>query len=661
MRGMTRLVGTGVVVAALLVAAVVAASGTAAPTATTGAPVTTVGVRSMWSDVAVGPVIGSRALLASAPAAPTDLGPADAAAVRARRLTGQSDATVRVVAEARPGTADAVADRAVALGGRIELRVGTLVQATVPASAVEPLASTGAVRRVRPPAVFVPSGTPGEGVAATNGPVWQAHGLTGKGVKVAVFDFGFAGLAERQAAGEIPASAVVVDLCAGNAAGPENHGTAVAEIVADLVPDAQLYLICIDTDVSLAAAEAYAKANGVRVVNLSGGFYNTWRGDGLGPAGTPDAIAADARANGILWINAAGNDARSHWSGVFTSADRDPFNDFAPGDELNAVVVPNGNVVCGFLRWDGWPVPTDDFDLGFYDVAAGAFVAVSDDDQLEEDLPPTEAFCIQNVSGAARLAGFVIVRYAGSGTPSFDLFVEGEPYGLALRYAVAGRSVADPAASPNVVTAGAACWRTGAIEPYSSQGPTIDGRVKPDLAAPDSVSTATYGPFTACGESGFSGTSAAAPHATGIAALVRQRFPKLPVDGVRALLLQEVADAGTPGVDPVYGAGNLRLRELPQAVLKALPARARAGTQTLLRFRVQEAQWDVRDHVHVYRGAKLLRSFELPFASGSTATARSVVWRSPARAPGRYRFCAEGWDRAGHASSTSCAVITVVR
>ena len=663
MKRMTRLAWAGVVVAASVVLAV-AAAGTAAPTATTvlAARLPDVSTTAAsWREVGVPSGLGRRAQLDAAPAVATDLAANAFAEARALRPSDRAAATARVVAEARLGSATAVAERVVALGGRVELRVGSLVQATVPAAAVQTLANAEPVRRVRPPAVFVPAGTPGEGVAATNGPAWQAHGLRGKGVKVAVVDVGFAGLAERQAAGEIPASAAVVDLCGGEAAG-ESHGTAVAEIVSDLVPDAQLSLICIDTDVALAAAEAYVKANRIRVVNLSGGFYNTWRGDGQGPAGTPDAIVADARANGILWINAAGNEALSHWSGSFTSADGDAFHEFVPGDEVNNVLVPAGNVVCGFLRWDGWPVPTDDFDLGLYDSASGSVVAVSAEDQLLGRLPPTEELCVENTSGAARVAGFVIARYAGAGTPSFDLFVAGSPYDLALERVVAARSVPDPAASPNVVATGAACWQSRGIEPYSSQGPTIDGRVKPDVTAPDSVSTATYGAFSACGLSGFSGTSAAAPHATGIAALLLQRFPTLPVDTLQTLLLQEVADAGPPGVDSVYGAGNLRLRELPQAVLKALPARVKPGKQTLLRFSIGQAQWDVRDHVHVFRGATLIRSFTLPFASAAAATTRSVVWRSPSRVAGaRYRFCTEGWDRAGHPSAPSCAAIDVVR
>jgi hypothetical protein len=58
------------------------------------------------------------------------------------------------------------------------------------------------------------------------------------------------------------------------------------------------------------------------------------RGDGSGGAGRPDAIVADARAQGVLWVNAAGNYAQEHWSGTFFDPDlndeNDDFHDF-PG------------------------------------------------------------------------------------------------------------------------------------------------------------------------------------------------------------------------------------------------------------------------------------------------------------------------------------------
>src|SRR4029077_8350848 len=58
---------------------------------------------------------------------------------------------------------------------------------------------------------------------------------------------------------------------------------------------------------------------------------------------------------------------------------------------------------------------------------------------------------------------------------------------------------------------------------FSSRGPTLDGRVKPDIAAIDGVSITGAGSFS----KDFFGTSAAAPHLGGIAALLLQSAPCL--------------------------------------------------------------------------------------------------------------------------------------
>ena len=61
------------------------------------------------------------------------------------------------------------------------------------------------------------------------------------------------------------------------------------------------------------------------------------------------------------------------------------------------------------------------------------------------------------------------------------------------------------------------------IQYFSSRGPTLDGRMKPDISAIDGVSITGAGRFG----SPFFGTSAAAPHVAGIAALALQAAPCL--------------------------------------------------------------------------------------------------------------------------------------
>ena len=68
---------------------------------------------------------------------------------------------------------------------------------------------------------------------------------------------------------------------------------------------------------------------------------------------------------------------------------------------------------------------------------------------------------------------------------------------------------------------GAAAWfATDTIETFSSQGPTIDGRIKPDIVGADGGDSVTY-------PGGFFGTSQASPHVAGLAALVKQHFPSM--------------------------------------------------------------------------------------------------------------------------------------
>ncbi|MGH2500475.1 MAG: S8 family serine peptidase, partial [Candidatus Limnocylindria bacterium] len=414
------------------------------------------------------------------------------------------------------------------------------------------------MRFVRPPLRPLEQATTSEGAQASNALAWHQAGITGIGTKIAVIDTGFAGYLERQQSGDLPAGALVVDHCGGAFASGSSHGTAVAEVVHDLAPGAQLHLVCIDSEVTLGVAKDYAKAQGIHVINFSLVFTASGRGDGTGGPATPDGIAADARAAGILWVNAAGNFAQGHWSGTFLSTNGDGWHEFAAnGDERNSFTIPTGVLVCVHLKWDEWPEAKSDYDLHLYNDAQNVLVASSE--TLSIGQRPVERVCYQN-PGASGSFGIAIWRAAGTATPRLDLYIST----LArLTYRTPAGSVLEPASSPAVLAVGAVCWQDGSLNEFSSQGPTIDGRVKPDIAGPSQVSTATFGPFVGCRNfsSGFFFTSAAAAHVAGAAALVKQANPSFTAAQLQSFLEARALDVGAPGKDDLYGSGLLSLGE----------------------------------------------------------------------------------------------------
>jgi len=134
------------------------------------------------------------------------------------------------------------------------------------------------------------------------------------------------------------------------------------------------------------------------------------------------------------------------------------------------------------------------------------------------------------------------------------------------------RTISIPGTARHAVTVGSYVTRTNAGSPhvgfissFSSRGPDRLGGNKPDLAAPGEWITSTRSstsgltPDPDFFHATIRGTSMAAPHVTGIAALMLQRRPRLTGDQVQQILRASARRDGqaSSAPDEIWGHGRL--------------------------------------------------------------------------------------------------------
>lgn len=108
------------------------------------------------------------------------------------------------------------------------------------------------------------------------------------------------------------------------------------------------------------------------------------------------------------------------------------------------------------------------------------------------------------------------------------------------------------------------------INSSSSQGPSDDRRIKPDIAGNGtSVSSTSHTSNTSTAT--LSGTSMAAPNVTGSLLLVQQHFRNVYQRFMKAATLKGLAchtadDSGVQGPDPVFGWGLLNVKAMVEAI-----------------------------------------------------------------------------------------------
>jgi len=236
----------------------------------------------------------------------------------------------------------------------------------------------------------------------------------------------------------------------------------------------------------------------------------------------------------------------------------------APGPDGRPVSV-SGNAPRAYLgNYKVLTIPTAQFGLdgNSPEIVAGIEAAVRDGMNVinlslgEPDMTPSRDIVIRAIDGAAA-AGVVPVIAAGN---EFD----------ALGYG----TVSSPGSAPRAITAAAAS-KSGTIASFSSAGPTpYSLRLKPDVSAPG-VSILSSVPRQRGLWDEFDGTSMAAPHVAGAAALLRQRHPGWTVAQIKsALMLTGNPVHGAAGEVPPTreGGGMIWLPLADQPLIFAAPS-----------------------------------------------------------------------------------------
>ena len=492
-------------------------------------------------------------------------------AAKSTRAKAGSDVVVILVPAA--GTAATIDTTALAaLGVEILARSKSLMRVSVPAAslrAVSELPSVAFVRRPRRPHA---QQTYSEGLALIRARENHVAGAKGQGVKVAIIDGGFKGADKLLR--DLPIRRWYRDYTrTGIYAGTDAHGTACAEIIHDVAPEAELYLYKIVDIVDLENAKDRCIQNGVAIVNYSATWVNEGFGDGRGIICD---IVNDAADNGILWVNAVGNYAPKHYMGFWRDSDADNRHNFAAGDDALNFVAEIADAIRVTLTWDDWPITTADYDLYlYYQDAFGNIEEVSKSTDVQDEGGAPVEF-LEYVALQEGTYGISVVR-VGEAEPK-ELRVWSWHHDI--EYPVPASSLGIPSDARGSLSVGAIHydqWDLGILASYSSRGPTADGRIKPDLVAPSGVATASYG-----ADKLFGGTSAATPHVAGAAALLKSANPALSRDDLWKALVESAVDLGAPGKDDSTGYGKLVLSVSAPQIADVSPRRVQYGQTTTI-------------------------------------------------------------------------------
>lgn len=398
-----------------------------------------------------------------------------------------------------------------------------------------------------------------------------------------------------------------VDVLDEGPADGSDEGRGMLQIVHDLAPHASLaFATAVESEESfaenierLARPTAQGGAGAGTIVDDVAWFEEPFFQDG------PIAVAVDnVTADGVSYLSAAGNDNLFDGSDEIASWEAPAFRDslgcpetieklaglkgthcmdFDPGlgiDRTFGITVEPGEVLTVDLQWaEPWFGVGSDLDAFLLSETGKLLTGSAEDNAGASGTQrPVEIVQWENGSKTPKTVRLSVNRFSG-GTPRLKFIllqngggVSATEYEQSSGGDVVGPAIYGHAGAASAIAVAAVPFNNSAkAEPYSSRGPVthyfgpVEGSTpaaslgspeeiaKPDVAATDCGATTFFASLSA-GVWRFCGTSAAAPHAAAVAALVRQAKPSLSEQQVRSALTDTAVPVGSFGANAV-GAG----------------------------------------------------------------------------------------------------------
>lgn len=512
---------------------------------------------------------------------------------------------------------DALSDQPEALLQKLQalgLKDGSVyegvVSGSLPKASLTQLSAIPELRFARPAVAQHNNAVPSRGVVVSQGATamksdvaQSRYGAYGYGVKVGVISDSFdnydatsnggpalTNAAADVASGDLPEGGVEV-LQDAAAPGGADEGRAMAQIVHDVAPSASIAFATANGGQANFAnnitklADAGSKVIVDDVVYLAEPYFQ----DGI-IAQSVNSVSK----RGIPYFSSAGNQAKASYEAPFNPSGKSfldcELHNFNLGhrrvDGLQKYTLPPRRALLIFLQWDepfasitkGGRGSRSDLDLFVLDdkgqviqpnPALGQF-PISADNNIDGD--PLEAVQYINYSTAPITVNIAITKCSGPNPLRLKYinFQSGAP----AEYDTQSGTLFGHANARGAAGIAASRYTTPlTLEPFSSRGGTpilrdrngnrtFEYRFQPRLTGPDGGDTTFFyapsGDFDNTGYPNFFGTSAAAPHVAGVAALVLGVRPNLPPEIVYGLLGATADDIGPSGFDVDSGFGFVR-------------------------------------------------------------------------------------------------------